>query len=181
MDLLERHSGIRLDIGGGSTPQEGFVVMDIRPLPGVDIVHDCEDIPWPLPDECVIDAIASHLVEHINPAKFGFINFMNEVWRIMKPGGKFWIATPYGASKGYYQDPTHCNPCIEATWLYFDPLEQAGEGRLYRIYEPKPWRISYLHWLPQANLEVMLIKRREDYLEEERERIARAAIPIPVS
>ena len=161
--LLAEKSGISLDIGCGAHKQgPEWVGLDIRALPGVDIVWDFEQFPWPLPDECAIRAIASHVVEHVNPHKFGFINFMNEVWRVMKPDGEFAIATPHGHSPGYLQDPTHCNPCNEATWAYFDPLEPNTQGLLYKIYKPKPWRIKFLSWSPAANIEVILVKRRED-------------------
>lgn len=160
--LLEEHGGIRLDIGCGEAKQPGWVGMDMRDMPGVDIVWNAEDMPWPLPDESVIVAMASHLVEHINPHGGGFIRFMDEVWRVMKFDGEFAISTPHGSSQGFLQDPTHCNPCNEATWAYFDPLEPNTQGNLYRIYKPKPWRIKHLNWSPTANMEVVLVKRRED-------------------
>ena len=154
-EILKANSGIRLDIGCGANKQDGFVGLDIRDLEGVDIVHDFEEIPWPLPDESVLVAVASHVVEHISPAKFGFINFMNEVWRVLKPGGEFAIAVPHGSSQGYLQDPTHVNQCNEATWAYFAPDHQSG---LYGIYQPKPWAIKFLTWSPAANIEVIMVK-----------------------
>ncbi len=153
--LLKERSGIRLDIGCGANKQDGFVGLDIRPLETVDITHDFEDIPWPLPDESVLVAMASHVVEHISPQKFGFINFMDEVWRVLKDGGEFGIATPHGSSQGFLQDPTHCNPCNEATWAYFAPSHPSG---LYGIYKPKPWTIKFLEWSPAANMEVVMVK-----------------------
>jgi SAM-dependent methyltransferase len=66
-ELLQSKSGIRLDIGCGGAKQSGFVGLDARPLEGVDIVWDVCKFPWPLPDECVLTAISSHLVEHIPP------------------------------------------------------------------------------------------------------------------
>lgn len=158
-ELLAEKSGIRLDIGCGAAKQAGFVGMDMRSLDGVDIVHDVESYPWPLPDESVLCATASHLVEHIAPQRFGFINFMNEVWRVLKVGGEFAIATPHGYSPGYLQDPTHCNPCNEATWCYFDPFDTPTGGMLWRIYRPMPWKVKFLAWEPSANIEVVLIKR----------------------
>lgn len=166
-DVLNKRSGIQLDIGCGAHPQQGFVGMDIRPLPGVSIVHDIESYPWPLPGESVTRAMASHLVEHINPAKFGFIKFMDEVWRVCQPGAEFLIALPHGRSEGYLQDPTHCNPCNETTWFYFDPLEPHGNGGLWSIYKPRPWRIHFLTWDPTANIEVVLVKRSYEELAEQ--------------
>lgn len=155
-EILEQNSGIRLDIAGGGNPNPGFINIDIRPLETVDIVHDLESIPWPLPDECVIMATASHFVEHLNPAKFGIINFFNEVWRVMKVGGEFAIVTPHGLSQGFRQDPTHTKAWDEASFDYFDPLAPSG---LWRIYSPMPWKIKYLSWSPSANIEVILVKR----------------------
>jgi SAM-dependent methyltransferase len=157
--LLQEYSGIRLDIGCGANKNSGFVGLDMRPLDGVDVVHNVTDFPWPLPDECALCAVASHLVEHIAPHNFGFVNFMNEVWRVLKVGGEIAISTPHGYSSGYLQDPTHCNPCNEATWAYFDPFEPNTGGGLWRIYRPSPWQIKYLAWDPSANIEVVLVKR----------------------
>lgn len=161
--LLKDKAGIKLDIGAGGNKQApDWVGIDYRALPGIDIVHDLETFPWPLPDECVNFAVASHVVEHINPHKGIFMQFMDEVWRIMKYDCEFAIATPYAGSIGYYQDPTHINPCNENTWLYFDPLEDKANGQLYNIYRPKPWRIKINTFHPDGNLEVVLVKRRMD-------------------
>ena len=163
--LKDNEQGIKLDIGCGEAKQPGFVGLDYRKVPGVDVVHDVEKFPWPLPNDCASLAMASHLVEHINPAGGVFINFMDEVWRILKPGGTFLISTPYAGSFGYWQDPTHCNPCNEATWAYFDPLTRDEAGNLiglYNIYKVKPWKIVENLWHLNGNMEVVLQKRKED-------------------
>ncbi len=156
-ELIARHSGIHLDIGCGASKQEGFVGMDIRSLPGVDIVHDWNDMPWPLPDESCKLVMASHVVEHVNPADGHFIRWMDEVWRIAKYGGRLVISCPHGSSQGFLQDPTHINACNEATWAYFTP-----ENPLYTIYKPKPWKLDFLTFDPSANIEVALTKIKEE-------------------
>lgn len=164
--LLAESAGIRLDIGCGANKQEGFVGLDMQPLEGVDIVWDVNLHPWPLPDGCALVAMCSHLVEHIPPCivtaegtRWPFLEFMDEVWRILRPGGEFAISCPHGFSSGFLQDPTHCNPINEATWAYFDPEEPRTQGLLYGFYRPKPWRIKHLSWSPAANIEVVLVKR----------------------
>lgn len=146
----------RLDIGCGGNKQKGFIGIDKRKLPGVDIAHDLETFPWPLPDNCCEIAIASHVVEHISPKVM--LDFMDEVWRILDVGGEFCIAVPYAGSRGYWQDPTHQNGCNEVTWQYFDP-----EYPLYGIYTPKPWKIKkgFPVYQVQGNLEVILTKLTE--------------------
>ena len=162
---IEDKKGIRLDLGGGHSPNPGFVNMDMFPYKGVDIVHDLEKFPWPLPDECVLVATASHLLEHINPHKGVFINFMNELWRVMKPGGQFAFVVPHAMSAGYAQDPTHCNMINESTMHYFDPDPEKRTSignKLYLFYEPKPWKIENQFFSHDGILEGLMTKRRDD-------------------
>jgi SAM-dependent methyltransferase len=190
-DLLRERGGIRLDVGCGSNKMaDDWIGIDSRPLPGVDIVHDLTHFPWPLPDESVLVAMSSHVMEHIPPEPpdsrvtrlidlliekglltesevwhaIGevspgplFIRVMDEVWRVLKPGGEFAIVVPFGLSPGFMQDPTHCHMISQNTWAYFDP--EALDGALYNGYKPKPWKIKGLTWSPEANVEVVLAKR----------------------
>lgn len=151
---LKRKSGILLDIGCGGNKQPRFVGMDKRKLPGVDIVHDLERFPYPLENESCLTIVGSHIVEHLKP--WLMLEFMDELWRIMKRDGQLALSMPYGVSRGYVQDPTHCNPCNEATWQYFDP-----DYPLYSIYQPKPWKImpGFPVWQAVGNLEVVMEKR----------------------
>lgn len=162
--LLKQKSGIRLDIGSGDNKQPGFVGIDYYQYGDVDIVHDIEEFPWPLPDECVLTAIASHVLEHVNPHKGVFIGVMDEIWRVMKPRGQFAFVVPHASSHGYQQDPTHCNMINETTMHYFDPdpeMKSMGPS-LYNFYRPKPWKILKQYWNPNGNLEVLLEKRPID-------------------
>ena len=193
--ILKEKSGIQLDIGCGENKMPGFVGMDYRKMPGVDVVWDVMNFPWPIPTESVNVAVASHLVEHISPdggdqriepliklllkkkliskkdvkAYIGetnpgprFMRFMDEVWRVLKVDGEFAMVFPYAGSPGFYQDPTHINNISEMTWEYFDPLSPRAQGQLYGIYMPKPWKIKVSAWKKTGNMEVVLIKRKED-------------------
>lgn len=162
----KEYSGIKLDIGCGSHLQEGFVGIDVQDFKNPNIIkHDMEVIPWPLPDECARLVMASHVAEHIDRHKFGFIKWMNEVWRICEFDATFMIAVPYAGSPGYWQDPTHVNPLTENTWFYFDPLARDGNGNLinfYKFYRPAPWEIVSCAWDRDGFMEVVLKKRRVD-------------------
>lgn len=159
IDEIIKDAGIRLDIGGGDTPQPGFINMDYRDLPSVDIVWDIEETPWPLPDESVSMAMASHVLEHINPHKGVFINVMDEIWRVLKPGARFAFVVPHAESPLMHQDPTHCNFINEATMTYFDPLHPSG---MYLFYRPKPWKIIQQPFSRMGILECLLEKRPMD-------------------
>jgi predicted SAM-dependent methyltransferase len=153
-----------LDLGCGENKQENFTGIDKRDLPGVDIVHDLEVFPWPLEDESCMTVVGAHIFEHIKP--WLTIDFMNECHRILVENGQLMLAVPYGWSKGYIQDPTHCNPVNEVTWQYFDP-----DYELYKIYEPKAWKIEkgFPQYQTNGNLEVLMKKssNHQEILKEE--------------
>lgn len=176
-DLLREEAGIKLDIACGTNKQNSsWVGLDMQALPGVDIVHDINIHPWPLPDECCIAAVASHIIEHIPTVAisdtrgtwFPFVEFMNEVWRILKPDAQFAIAAPHGLSDGFMHDPTHTHAFNHRMFFYFDPL--MFNGAWYNFYHPKPWKVLLddreqptLYFDPEGNIEVVLVKRREDW------------------
>jgi len=157
LKLVKKKSGIDLDVGCGSNKQPHFLGMDRRKTPVVDIVHDAEIFPWPLPDNSCNKVLMSHLVEHIKP--WLMIDLMDEIWRVLKLGGQLLIAVPYATSFGFYQDPTHCNPCNEATFTYFDPRKY-----LFRIYEPKPWSLVRNAYQINGNMEIILEKMSESQM-----------------
>jgi SAM-dependent methyltransferase len=154
-ELLKDRSGIRLDIGAGENRQPGFVTMDIRDLPNVDIVWDAQEFPYPLPDNSCLQILMSHLWEHIEP-KFRF-KLMDELHRILKPRGQLLISAPHAESHGANQDPSHYTSPNETTFLYFNP-----ECPLYAIYKPKPWRVESNVFNMSGNIEVIMSTIKED-------------------
>lgn len=153
--ISDKDRGIRLDVGCGPSKQPGFVGLDRENIPGVvDIVHDLEAFPYPIPDEECHIIVASHILEHIKP--WLTLDVFNEFWRIMKPGGQLMIATPYAGSPLYWQDPTHCNGFTEGTFYYFDPRNPVA----YNNYRPRPWHIErgFPMWQATGVLEVVMTK-----------------------
>jgi predicted SAM-dependent methyltransferase len=141
-----------LDVACGSNKHPGACGMDKRKLDGVDVVHDIEELPWPFGDEEFTRLIMSHIVEHLKP--WLMVPVMDEAWRVLEPGGQVMIATPYAGSFGFNQDPSHVHGWNEATPHYFDP-----ERELYKVYEPKPWKILQSVWQMYGNLEILMEKR----------------------
>jgi len=149
-------SGMRLDIGSGAASRDGWVSIDNRAHPAVTLPYDLEQLPWPLESESVLQAFAGHVVARINPARFGFLAFMNEVHRLLVPGGELTIVTYYGMNPRYQADPAACNPVTEVTFCHFDPEHKS---QLWLRYQPEPWRIVDMTWDCAANIEVRLVKR----------------------
>ena len=60
---------------------------------------------------------------------FPFIELMNEIWRVLAPGGRLYALTPCYPAGEIFQDPTHVNFITDQTHNYF-----AGDypwGRMY--------------------------------------------------
>lgn len=107
---------LKIDLACGQNKQEGFFGVDITPGENVDAVVDLEQFPWPIESDSVEEIFCSHYVEHTSD----LIKFMDEVYRILKPGGKIKIIAPYYNSIRCWQDPTHKRAISEATFFYFN-------------------------------------------------------------
>ena len=123
-------STISVDLGCGETPRNPFKaarVIGLDPNCSGSNITECWVGFEPIPlDESSIDFVtAFDFIEHIprfalkdkpfNP----FIDTMSEVWRILKPGGKFYARTPAYPSAAAFQDPTHVNIITDQTVSYF--------------------------------------------------------------
>lgn len=149
---------IWLDVGCGENKQDKCIGMDVRDIPGVDVVHDIEVVPWPFEKDTFTHVVMSHIVEHLKP--WLIMGIIDEVWRITKVNGILLMAMPYPNSIGHWQDPTHIRPWNEHTPKYFDP----DIPDLYEIYKPKPWKTDRIAWQNNGNIEIALRKRPETYV-----------------
>lgn len=131
-----------LDIGCGPKPKNPFRANSVA---GLDIRENaelgvkCADLavdPIPWPDASFDYVTAFDFIEHVPrvaylPARrFPFVELMNEVHRVLKPGGTFLSFTPAYPFAPAFRDPTHVNIVTESTFtMYFD--SQRCEARMY--------------------------------------------------
>jgi SAM-dependent methyltransferase len=129
-----------LDLGCGANMRNPFAASDVY---GVDVRGDLpqgvrqanlsnEDIPFE--DDFFDFCTAFDVLEHIPRSSWtqgnertAFIELINEIYRVLKPGGLFLHSTPAYPSKEAFQDPTHVNIITEDTFpLYFcEPVSWA--------------------------------------------------------
>jgi len=135
-----------LDLGCGPVPRNPYqrdelfgVDIAAREQPGATIVRGnlaLEPIPF---EASHFDSVSAFdLIEHVprvlptadgRATRFPFIELMNEISRVLRPGGLLYALTPCYPSEEVFQDPTHVNIITARTHLYFtgpDPL-----GRMY--------------------------------------------------
>lgn len=113
---------LKLDLGCGKNKRDGFVGVDSRPFPGVDITFDLVQqkrdgsfLKWMWNDSSVAEAHCSHFIEHLTPPQR--IHFVNELYRVLVPGGTCYCLVPHWASARAYGDLTHQWPPVSEFWL----------------------------------------------------------------
>lgn len=92
-----------LDLGCGNRKLPGAIGVDSLDLSSVDIVHDLSQFPWPFEDASFNLVFANHFLEHA-PCT---LRTLNEIHRILAPGGRVVIQVPYFRSVDAFSDPTH--------------------------------------------------------------------------
>ncbi len=125
-----------LDVGCGASDNLDAVRLDINPLTGADVIHDLGVFPYPFEDNEFDKVIASHIVEHV-PDVMGFIN---ELYRISRPGARILIKTPHYTNPDWANDPTHRNHINSYTFNTFVP-----DRRLHEFYTSANLRPVSIH------------------------------------
>jgi hypothetical protein len=133
---------MRLNLGCADRRIDGFIGVDIAPGPCVDQIVDLEG-PWPWPDSSVLEVRAHDVAEHIGDCPhigfiycgkccqegcqntfrhpLGRIHFMNELHRVLAPGGLALVEVPSAAhGVGFITDPTHKTPWCLSLFKYFE-------------------------------------------------------------
>ncbi|WP_445636405.1 Methyltransferase domain-containing protein [Nostoc sp. DSM 114161] len=119
----------KLHLGCGRQILDGYVNVDIYPSLGVDLVCDINE-GLPFEDNSFIEALAVDFMEHIQQTRV--IHVMNEVYRVLKPGGIFKIHVPEAPGISAYQDPTHISFWNEESFTYY--IDRHRRRETYGIY-----------------------------------------------
>jgi predicted SAM-dependent methyltransferase len=89
--LARKGQPIKLHIGSGDNYKEGWVNIDLHPVTRKDLLHNLAN-GIPFPDNSVDFIYHEHFIEHLS-YKDG-LAFMNEAYRVLKPGGVMRISCP---------------------------------------------------------------------------------------
>ncbi|MHB8972922.1 MAG: class I SAM-dependent methyltransferase [Pirellulaceae bacterium] len=86
-----RNDGLRLNLGCGHVPLDGYINIDRRGVPGVDIVAEVDELPF-TPGE-VDEIFSAHLLEHF-PQEQLRRELLTYWYSLLKPGGIFRAIVP---------------------------------------------------------------------------------------
>ena len=126
-----------LDLGCGAKPRNPYRCdelfgVDIAPGPDREGVHlrtanvALDAIPFA---DSHFDSVSAYdFLEHVprllprpdgNGLRLPFVELMDEIWRVLKPGGRLYASTPAVPHEAAFQDPTHVNFISALTHTYF--------------------------------------------------------------
>jgi SAM-dependent methyltransferase len=141
--MITRH----LDLGCGRTPRNPFGrdevhAIDLALPEGVDAARfsavNLSVAPIPHPQAYFDSVSAYDFLEHVprvlssadgTATVLPFVRLMNEIWRVLVPGGRFYAVTPAVPSLEAFTDPTHVNYLTAHSHDYF--CGSAPPGRAY--------------------------------------------------
>lgn len=83
---------LKLNLGSGTTKLDGFVNIDTEPSVNPDKVCNFIKDALPYKDNTVNEVALFHTIEHIS--KMYHSKILNEIWRVLKPGGTFILSYP---------------------------------------------------------------------------------------
>ena len=133
-----RDQGLRMiDLGGRINSWPGFETVDLH---GALITADLND-RWPFDDSTVGVLRASHIVEHLKDP----IHTMNEAYRVLAPGGWFFIDVPSTDGRGAFQDPSHVSFWNENSIWYYTNRDYA---RFIPSYQGRFQNARTVTWYP---------------------------------
>ncbi len=125
-----------LDLGCGPRKEPGAYGIDAFPHPGVDLVHDLDRTPWPLPDGEYERIVIRHVIEHVQD----MVTFLREVHRVARPDAMIEIVTPHFSNRSAYADPTHRRALSVRVFDFFT----GGEPRpLHRAAIARHWLFEH--------------------------------------
>jgi SAM-dependent methyltransferase len=108
-------SAMKLHLGCGNDYRPGYVNCDKVTNVRADKHFDLRVMPWPFPDDCADEIVMHHVLEHLPDT----LAVVEEIHRVLKPGGVAIIEVPYAKSGGAFGDVTHLRFFTEETMNVF--------------------------------------------------------------
>lgn len=155
-----------LHMGCGSTRIPDAVNVDYVETDATDIVCNLERTPWEWAPDAYFDHIeAVDIIEHF----VHVVPVMNEMYRVLKPGGTIHIHTTHWQTPNSFTDPSHHHYFTEHSFDYWDPATFMGSK--YGWYRNNSGEMKVQHASRHGQeLDVLLYKPK-------REEIARRSLP----
>jgi glycosyltransferase involved in cell wall biosynthesis len=161
-EWCHRQGLLKVDLGGRFSCPEGFMSVD---LTGADFNCDIRH-GLPFEDSSIGCVRAFDFLEHIphcadSSCRHGadggpmcVVGLMNEIYRVLVPGGWLLSKTPSSDGRGAFQDPTHCSFWNPNSFWYYTREEQAKyvSGLKCKYQANRVWQTFPTEWHKQNNI-----------------------------
>lgn len=104
----------KLNLGCGLDTKEEYVNLDIFERPGVDVVYDVTSLPLPFEEGSFDEILCNDILEHVD-----YVPLLQDLHRILAPGGILHVRVPHFTSKNNAIDPTHIRQFSIETFDFF--------------------------------------------------------------
>jgi hypothetical protein len=105
---------VKINLGCGKVILPEFINVDSIELPGVNVLHDVNDLPLPFDDASASEIHCISILEHVD-----FIPLLQDLYRILTSGGTVEILVPHFSSPDAYRDPTHIRYFTAGSFDFF--------------------------------------------------------------
>ncbi len=134
---------LRINLGAGREPLDGYINTEWYELSGIDLVHNLLFLPYPFDDESAqiirMWDVLEHMPSHMPDGRSFPIEFLNEVWRILIPSGRLLLHVPDARHPEWAIDVSHVRPYMPQSFDHFDP--DTDLGKMFPFYSDKKWKI----------------------------------------
>jgi len=107
---------MKLNLGCGYQKRSSFINLDKNPDVEPDLICDVTK-GLPYEDNTADEVLAFDFLEHIPPDKVTFV--IDEIYRVLKPGGLFEHFTPSTDGRGAFEHPDHASFWNINSWKYY--------------------------------------------------------------
>jgi len=131
-----------LNLGCGVRPMAGAINHDrIKHSAWVDVAHNLDVLPWPWADEQFERIVALDVMEHLHCE---VQQWLDECWRMLKPGGLLVLRLPAWDHECGHRDPTHVRLSHPNQFDYWDKESRVYEeyGRIYFQESNRWWHVE---------------------------------------
>lgn len=121
----------KINLGAGADHPKGYINVDLVDLPGIDVVHNLMEFPYPFESDIATEIKAVDVVEHLAnytaDNRPSVIAFVEECHRILKKGGLLYMQMPGWKADFLWIDPTHVRGFDIQSFDFFDPTKPYGQ------------------------------------------------------
>jgi SAM-dependent methyltransferase len=129
---------IRINLGVGRRPRDGYYGLDWIEMPGVDVVADLNEPLSEFPNNSVEAIYTHHTVEHV----VNFLSLIKEIHRVVIPDGRVEIVAPHFSNPYGYSDPTHVRFFGLYTFYYFSDEVDQPRRKVPAFYLPERFAVE---------------------------------------